>query len=99
MLLKKGIIHSLVADVVAIIIKMALTTQNAIADSTEVIPLKLSPYSKKAIAKLKKTYRIIFRIGMTVKEAVERVRAQVELIPEVVNFIEFIQSSQRGITR
>jgi UDP-N-acetylglucosamine acyltransferase len=32
-------------------------------------------------------------------EAVERVRAEVEQIPEVVNFIDFIRSSQRGVTR
>lgn len=64
-----------------------------------VVGLRRHGMSQNTIAKLKQTYRIIFRIGLTVKEAIERVRAQVELIPEVVNFIEFIQSSQRGITR
>jgi UDP-N-acetylglucosamine acyltransferase len=32
-------------------------------------------------------------------EAIERVRAEVEQIPEVLGFIDFIKSSQRGITR
>ncbi|MFH1581590.1 MAG: hypothetical protein ABIC39_05895 [Pseudomonadota bacterium] len=32
-------------------------------------------------------------------EAIERVRAEVEQVPEVVNFIDFIKSSQRGVTR
>lgn len=64
-----------------------------------VVGLKRHGMSDKTIAMLKKTYRIVFRIGLTVKEAIERVRAQVEQVPEVVNFIEFIQSSQRGITR
>jgi len=32
-------------------------------------------------------------------EAIERVRAEVDPLPEVVNFINFIQSSNRGITR
>jgi len=48
---------------------------------------------------LKKAYRIIFRIGLTQNEAIERVKAEVEQVPEVAHFIQFIKSSQRGITR
>jgi len=64
-----------------------------------IVGLKRSGMSDKTISALKKTYRIIFRIGLTVKEAVERVRAEVEQVPEVVYFIDFVKSSQRGITR
>ena len=63
-----------------------------------IVGLKRHGMSEKTISMLKKTYRIVFRIGLTVKEAVGRIRAEVELVPEVVNFIEFIESSQRGIT-
>jgi UDP-N-acetylglucosamine acyltransferase len=42
---------------------------------------------------------LIFRIGLTLNEAIERVKAEVEPIPEVKEFISFIQSSERGITR
>ncbi|MBF0232442.1 MAG: acyl-ACP--UDP-N-acetylglucosamine O-acyltransferase [Desulfamplus sp.] len=56
-------------------------------------------FSKNTIASLKKAYRIVFRIGLTVKQASERVRAEVEQIPEVINFMEFIEKSTRGITR
>ncbi|MBF0468145.1 MAG: acyl-ACP--UDP-N-acetylglucosamine O-acyltransferase [Desulfamplus sp.] len=56
-------------------------------------------FSKATIANLKKAYRIVFRIGLTVKQASERVRAEVEQIPEVVNFMNFIEKSTRGITR
>ena len=48
---------------------------------------------------LKKAYRLVFRIGLTLNEAIERVAAEVEQVPEVVHLIEFIKSSQRGITR
>jgi len=51
------------------------------------------------LSALKKVYRIVFRIGLTLNEAIERVTAEVEQIPEVVNFIDFIKSSERGITR
>ena len=56
-------------------------------------------FTKEAVKELKKAYRIIFRIGLTLNEGIERVNAQVEQIPEVVNFLKFIKSSERGITR
>jgi UDP-N-acetylglucosamine acyltransferase len=63
------------------------------------VGLKRHGFSPATLSTLKKTYRLIFRIGLTINEAVERVKAEVEQIPEVVNFIEFIKSSQRGVTR
>jgi len=63
------------------------------------VGLKRHGFSQATLSELKKAYRIIFRIGLTLHEAVERVKAEVEQTPEVVNFIHFIQSSERGITR
>lgn len=63
------------------------------------VGLKRHGFSKNTLSSLKKTYRIIFRIELTMNEAIERVRAEVEQIPEVLGFIDFIKSSQRGITR
>lgn len=56
-------------------------------------------FSDETMTELKKTYRILFRIGLTMNEAVERVKAEVRMLPEVKKFIDFIQASQRGITR
>lgn len=64
-----------------------------------IVGLKRDGMSQQTLSSLKKTYRIFFRIGLTVNEAFERVRAEVEQIPEVIRFVEFIKSSQRGITR
>ncbi len=63
------------------------------------VGLKRNMFTQEKISILKKTYRIIFRIGLTINEAIERVKAEVEQIPEVVNIIKFIKSSHRGITR
>ncbi len=63
------------------------------------VGLKRHGFSPTTLSLLKKTYRIIFRIGLTLNEAIERVRAEVEQVPEVVKFIDFIRSSQRGVTR
>jgi UDP-N-acetylglucosamine acyltransferase len=63
------------------------------------VGLKRRGFSKEALSQLKKAYRIIFRIGLTMHEAVDRVKAEVDQIPEVTKFVEFIQTSERGITR
>ncbi len=63
------------------------------------IGLKRQGFSPNTLSQLKKVYRLFFRIGLTMNEAIERVKAEVEPVPEVINFLEFIKSSQRGITR
>ncbi len=63
------------------------------------VGLQRHNFSKDTIALLKKTYRILFRLGLSSNEAMDRIEAEVEQIPEVVNFIDFIKSSERGFTR
>jgi len=63
------------------------------------VGLKRHGFPETTITALKKVYRIFFRIGITLNEAIERSLAEVDHIPEVVNFINFIKSSERGITR
>ena len=63
------------------------------------VGLKRHGFSQETLSSLKKAYRIIFRIGLTLNEALERVKAEVELVPEVNDLIRFIKSSERGITR
>lgn len=63
------------------------------------VGLKRHGFSSQALSALKKTYRIIFRYGLTVNEAIQRVHAEVEMVPEVENFIGFIKGSSRGVTR
>ena len=63
------------------------------------VGLKRHEFSQETLSSLKKAYRIIFRIGLTLSEAIERVKAEVEQVPEVTDLIRFIKSSERGITR
>lgn len=63
------------------------------------VGLKRHGFDQNTLSCLKKTYRLIFRIGLTLNEALERVRAEVDPIAEVVEFVDFIKSSRRGITR
>jgi UDP-N-acetylglucosamine acyltransferase len=63
------------------------------------IGLKRSGFSEETIRALKKAYRIIFRSHITLKEALPKVREEVEDLPEVRHFLEFIQTSTRGVAR
>ena len=63
------------------------------------VGLKRHNFSKETISALKRTYRVLFRLGLTLNEGIERVKAEVDQLPEVVKFIEFIKMSERGITR
>ncbi len=63
------------------------------------VGLKRNGFSESTISKLKKSYRIVFRIGLTMNEAIARIKAEVDQVPEVVNFVEFLKTAQRGITR
>lgn len=63
------------------------------------VGLKRAGMEEETLSHLKKAYRIFFRYGLTLHEALQRVKAEVEQIPEVVTLIRFMESSQRGITR
>lgn len=63
------------------------------------VGLKRHNFDKTTLGQLKKLYRIFFRIGLTVTQAQERAKAEVEQVPEVMAFMKFIQESNRGVTR
>ncbi|WP_054030829.1 acyl-ACP--UDP-N-acetylglucosamine O-acyltransferase [Desulfatitalea tepidiphila] len=63
------------------------------------VGLQRHGFSPSAVAQLKKAYRLIFRFGLTLNEAIERVEAEVEPVPEIKTLIAFIKASERGITR
>jgi UDP-N-acetylglucosamine acyltransferase len=63
------------------------------------IGMKRRGFNEATIKALKDAYRIIFRSGMLLSRAVERVRAETEDCPEIRHFLEFIQASKRGVCR
>jgi UDP-N-acetylglucosamine acyltransferase len=63
------------------------------------VGLQRHNFSPSTMSALKKAYRIMFMIGLTSTEAVERIRAEVDQFPEVIEFIDFVNSSSRGVTR
>ncbi|MDI9569415.1 MAG: acyl-ACP--UDP-N-acetylglucosamine O-acyltransferase [Pseudomonadota bacterium] len=63
------------------------------------IGLKRRSFAPETIQALKLAYRIVFRSSLLLKTALEKVRTDVPDCPEVRQFIDFIQNSQRGICR
>lgn len=63
------------------------------------IGLKRRGFKEETIGALKKAYRIVFRSSLLLSVAVEKVKNEVEDLPEVRQFVEFIQTSTRGICR
>ena len=63
------------------------------------IGMKRRGFSEETIRGIKKAYRIIFRSGMRLEEALEMVVGELESTPELDHFVNFIKQSQRGIAR
>jgi UDP-N-acetylglucosamine acyltransferase len=63
------------------------------------VGLERRRFSAATIRDIKRAYRIVFRSGLKVAEAVARVRGELPASPEVEHFLAFIQASQRGVCR
>jgi UDP-N-acetylglucosamine acyltransferase len=48
---------------------------------------------------LRQAYKILFREGLAWQSAIARIEKEVTLLPEVIELIEFVRSSERGITK
>ncbi len=56
-------------------------------------------FTPQAVADLKKLYRIFFRSQLVTKEALRRIRAECQPSPEIDLFCQFVEQSERGLTR
>ena len=63
------------------------------------IGMKRRGINEKTIAALKEAYKITFRSSLLLSAAMERVKAEVDDLPEVKHFVEFIENATRGICR
>ena len=63
------------------------------------IGLKRRGFKEETIKALKVAYKIIFRSSLLLKPAIEKVKNDVDNLPEIKQFIEFIENSERGISR
>ncbi len=55
--------------------------------------------SEEAQSALRSAYKILFREGLTVPNALERVEKELPPLPEVQHLVRFVRSSERGISK
>ncbi|MBA6252774.1 MULTISPECIES: acyl-ACP--UDP-N-acetylglucosamine O-acyltransferase [unclassified Colwellia] len=61
--------------------------------------LKRRGFDKEVILTIKRAYKEVYRKGLNVNEALEKVAALADDMPELTLFAEFIKNSSRGIAR
>lgn len=64
-----------------------------------VVGLKRRGFASETIRKLRDAYNIIYRRGLTVKQAIEELQNNVVECPEIQLFIDGLQNSTRGVIR
>ena len=63
------------------------------------VGLKRNGFSDESVEALRKAYRIVYREGLLLKNALEKLRALADESEEVALFTRFIEQSGRGIVR
>jgi len=61
------------------------------------VGLQRHGFTPETVAELKKAYRLFFRAGLNISQALERSRAELVMLPEVEIFLQFIEASARGV--
>ena len=62
-----------------------------------IVGMRRNGFPVETIHAIKNLYDIFFRHGLSRKNAIEKAEAEVPQLPEVVEFLNFIRSSKRGI--
>ncbi len=48
---------------------------------------------------IKKAHKILYREGLSTRQALDKIGQQIELVPEIQHLLNFIKSSERGIVK
>lgn len=62
-----------------------------------IIGLKRHKFSFEVRVALSKAFKLLYRSGLHLEEALDRVEEEVEMLPEVEYFVEFCRQSRRGL--
>jgi UDP-N-acetylglucosamine acyltransferase len=63
------------------------------------IGLERNGASEEAQTALKQAYKILFREGLTISNALTRIEAEVPMLPEVQHLVQFARTSERGLSK
>jgi UDP-N-acetylglucosamine acyltransferase len=63
------------------------------------VGLERAGFSEETVNALRQAYKIIFREGLTVSNALVKVEKELPPLPEVQYLVQFIRASERGISK
>lgn len=63
------------------------------------VGLERNGVTEEVQAALKQAYKILFREGMSMSGALQRIETQLPPLPELRHFVEFARTSQRGVSK
>jgi UDP-N-acetylglucosamine acyltransferase len=63
------------------------------------VGLERNGVSEEAQAALRQAYKIVFREGLTVANALARIEVELPALPEIKHLVQFVRTSERGICK
>jgi len=61
------------------------------------VGLQRSGFSDQVLHELKRAYRLFFRSGLNVSQAIAKANTELEQLPEIRELIQFLEASERGV--
>jgi len=61
------------------------------------VGLRRSGFSEELVRELKRAYRLFFRSDLNVSQAMQRAQSEIEMFPEVMELMRFVEGSGRGV--
>jgi UDP-N-acetylglucosamine acyltransferase len=63
------------------------------------VGLERNGISEEAVAALRAAYKILFREGLTISNALVKIESELPKVPEILHLIQFVKTSERGISK
>ena len=64
-----------------------------------IVGLRRRGFSNETIDKIHEAYRIIYNCGLNTKDAVAKIKEEMEMTPEIQYIVDFIEKAQRGLIK
>ncbi len=71
----------------------------AITRTVNKVGLERHGVSEEAQAALKQAYKLLFREGLTISNALARIETELPALPEITHLVQFARASERGLSK
>lgn len=73
--------------------------RNGAIRGANVVGMRRHDFNRDAIHAIRKVYSIVYRSGLPTQDALQKISEEVPDLPEVKEFVDFVNSSERGILK